>query len=181
MIRASKQVVPKNKVVDHLVLYNFYFDRDSSANMKFGVLDGQNLIKNTQTRYCAPCFCHGDGVQSRRDPAPLKLSTAVAIAKSDFASPFLFPCPCGARSRAEPEQAAAGVRAGQTRRPFSIPRTPTLLASPGTSNAPSPSRPTRSPAESASRPPAAITEPAELRPRRRTPLSGLLPLKSSRR
>ena len=66
MIRASKQVLPKNKVVDHLVLYNFYFDRDSSANMKFGVLDGQNLIKNTQTRYCAPCFCHGDGVQSRR-------------------------------------------------------------------------------------------------------------------
>ena len=98
MIRASKQVVPKNKVVDHLALYNFYFDRDSSANMKFGVLDSQNLIKNTQTRYCAPCFCHGDGVQSRRrhaspcrrDPAPLKLSTAVAIAKSDFASPFPF-------------------------------------------------------------------------------------------
>ena len=48
---------------------------------------------------------------------------------------------------------AAGVRAGQTRRPFSIPRTPTLLASPRTSNAPSPSRSTRSPAESASRPP----------------------------
>ena len=98
MIRASKQVVPKNKVVDHLVLYNFYFDRDSSANMKFGVLDGQNLIKNTQTRYCAPCFCHGDGVQSRRchasragetqrrlsSPLPLRSPSLILPPRSSF-------------------------------------------------------------------------------------------------
>ena len=45
MIRASNQVVPKNKVVAHLVLYNFYFDRISSANVKIGVLGGQTLVK----------------------------------------------------------------------------------------------------------------------------------------
>jgi hypothetical protein len=45
MIRASNQVVPKNKVVDHLVLYNFYFGQISGFNVKFGVLGGQTLIK----------------------------------------------------------------------------------------------------------------------------------------
>ena len=56
MIRASKQVVPKNKVVDHLVLYNFYFDRDSSANMKFGVLDGQSRLKSLNFgQLCLQC------------------------------------------------------------------------------------------------------------------------------
>ena len=45
MIRASNQVVPKNKVVDHLVLYNFYFGQISGFNVKIGVLGGQTLIK----------------------------------------------------------------------------------------------------------------------------------------
>ena len=60
MIRASNQVGPKNKVVDHLVLYNFYFGKISGFNMKFGVLGGQTLDKINSNKvncgYCAPLF-----------------------------------------------------------------------------------------------------------------------------
>ena len=60
VIRASNQVVPKNKVVDFLVLYNFYFDQISGFNMKFGVLGGQTLDKINSNKvnrgYCAPLF-----------------------------------------------------------------------------------------------------------------------------
>ena len=37
--------MPKNKVVDHFVLYNFYFGQISCCHMKFGVLEGQNWVK----------------------------------------------------------------------------------------------------------------------------------------
>ena len=60
MIRASIQLSPKSKVVDILVLYNFYYDQISSFNMKFGVLGGQTLDKINSNKvnrgYCAPLF-----------------------------------------------------------------------------------------------------------------------------
>ena len=125
MIRASNQLVPKNKVVDHLVLYNFYFGQISSAYMKFHVLGGQNLIKmHSNSVQCLHCFCHGDGIQNRRrhaspcrrDPAPLNLSIAIAIAKFDFASPFPFPRSCGARRCTKQSSAAVGAALAALRR-----------------------------------------------------------------
>ena len=54
MIRASIQLSPKSKVVDFLVLYNFYFGQISCSNVKFGALDGQSQLKTTQVRSTVP-------------------------------------------------------------------------------------------------------------------------------
>ena len=69
MIRASYQVVPKNKVVDHLVLYNFYFGQNSSAIMKFEDLDGQNQLKIIDCGHCASpvSLSGGDATRRRAD------------------------------------------------------------------------------------------------------------------
>ena len=56
MIRASNQLSPKSKVVDFLVLYNFYFGQISCSNVKFGALDGQSRLKSHKFGYCAPVW-----------------------------------------------------------------------------------------------------------------------------
>ena len=65
LIRSSNQLVPKNKVVDHLVLYNFYFGQISSANMKFGVLSGQILVKPWFTAPLLAATVAGDATRRR--------------------------------------------------------------------------------------------------------------------
>ena len=57
MIQASIQLSPKSKVVDFLVLYNFYFDQILSANVKFRELDGQSRLKIPQLGHCASPVC----------------------------------------------------------------------------------------------------------------------------
>ena len=130
LIRASNQLSPKTKVVDIIVLYNFYFGKISCSNEKFGAMDGQSWLKVTQIRsLCLPGWSVPRQSRRRRRHASRwrahrRLSTPAAesIAKFDFASPFPFPSPCGARSGAE--QAAA------RRRRSCRPNSPPLLDSP---------------------------------------------------
>ena len=56
MIRVSIQLSPKSKVVDFLVLCNFYFGQISSSYIKFGALDGQSRLKSHKFGYCAPVW-----------------------------------------------------------------------------------------------------------------------------
>ena len=127
MIRASIQLSPKTKVIDLIVLYNFYFGQISCSNVKFGALDGQSRLKITQFRSTVPPVPRRSRrrrrhASRRRAHRRLSAPAAASIAKSIFASPFPFLFPCGARSGAE--QAAA------RRRRSCRPNSPPLLDSP---------------------------------------------------
>ena len=60
LIQVSNQLSPKIKVVDLIVLYNFYFDQISCSNIKFGALDGQSRLKITQ--FWSLCSAAADDV-----------------------------------------------------------------------------------------------------------------------
>ena len=192
MIRVSIQLSPKSKVVDFLVLYNFYFGQISSSYIKFGALDGQSRLKSLKFGYCASpggqCLADLDvGVATRHadEPRPSCSHTrpyphGVVLV---FASPFPFfleraehratlaarrsPRRCRFRP---PLAAVLRFPAPQAARPH--PEAPSSLHEPVRAN-PGPNRPL------CHRPPLLLR--AEALPRRRAPLPDLPPLKSSRR
>ena len=56
---SSKSISAKTKVVDLLILSNFYFGQISCSHMKFGVSTGQTRAKIIQTsKQCIYCARH---------------------------------------------------------------------------------------------------------------------------
>ena len=150
MTQASNQLASKTKVVDLLSLYNFYFGQTSVFNMKFWSFVqsnfDQNHFKRVQLGTVPFLFSLGSPSIStfaspRVTPAsssPLKRPRCRVDRQVHFrfSVPLPFPVRSSQWRRASRRSPlAAGIRAGQACRPFSIPCTPTLLASPRTSNA----------------------------------------------
>ena len=203
MIRASIQLSPKNKVVELFVLYNFYFGQISGFNVKIGVLGGQTLINFISNElnpvtvlssepYARPCRDprrrrrrHASAVGDPRSPrgrvlslleATLPLSSPGSIS----VSPSPSSSPSGSR-RASRAELAAGAAPAKPHRPASFPCAQCRASSPRTSSIHPRARPCPILTESSPRPPATIDNPVELRLSTPSSLSGLLPLKSSRR
>ena len=203
MIRASNQVVPKNKVVDHLVLYNFYFGQISGFNVKIGVLGCQTLLKFFSNElnpvtvlssepYARPCRDprrrrrrHASAVGDPRSPRGRVLSLLEAtLPLSSPGSVSVFPSPSSSPSgsrRASRAELAAGAALAKPHRPASFPCAQCRASSPRTSSIHPRARTCPIPTESSRdrRPP--LTTPSSSAPSRRVPLSGLPSLKSSRR
>jgi len=78
MIRASIQLSPKSKVVDFLVLYNFYFGQISSSYIKFRVLDGQNRLKNFDLVTLPPLLVRAPPASTSSSPRVVPTTTIAA-------------------------------------------------------------------------------------------------------
>ena len=81
LIRAPNQLPPKTKVVHLLFLYNLYFGQITSFHMKFGVLDGQTLVKINSNEFNSvtvpPLFC--------QSPADLDIGAPPRVAPTNLA------------------------------------------------------------------------------------------------
>jgi hypothetical protein len=134
LIRSSNQLVPKNRVVDLIVLYNFYFGQISSAHMKFGVLGCQTLVKSMQMNssrlLCSRRRTRADGNSTgnatRWTSANLARCARVPVLiplpePCPFSPPFLLPRAARSRAaRASPPSAATTILATPAR--FSAPQ-----------------------------------------------------------
>ena len=190
-IRASNQFSPKTKVVDFSFLYNFYFGQISCSHMKFGVLSGQTLVKINEMksssllcsrrRMCADGNSGSDA--TRRTSANLASharapSLSLSRSRVRFPLPFFSIAQQGAEPlepRRRPPLRPSSPPPPDSPRPKPRDFAPKLLRPSTNSFAPIPGRieapDRRSPSPSPPNLALAVDD----------PLSGLLPLKSSRR
>ena len=135
LIGAPNQLPPKTKVVDLVILYNFYFGQISSCYMKFGVLFGQNQVKFIEPGHCSSTVLgtvsprrHTSDCGRRRASTrrPSRLSAALLLSQTprSFMSRSVPPFSFLSARRAEASRARRAGRRSSLRRRSSRPDPP---------------------------------------------------------